>query len=346
MLEGCCRGWAWLVPDVVLPSVLRCPGSGGRGAAVQVLARRASRACALIMCSAQGQVAGIFRTCRRPVRTTRPATPNRRSRSRFGSAMRAHPVRASRWVKAINSAASAQISSQTRFWAASWNGRLRSPVSLPARIRSSTRAWRRCRSSRSASCPPGVFGEKPGDPVAVQVGDTELRARMWAFLPQHQSDTGRPGRHISQSGHLGHPRSVAGSSVGVVGRCPRCRRNPTQDGVNIEMVQVGAYRELHAQLVDAGGEGVGGASGVGTHQDLHLPVFVGLAQVGGDLCEGVIQHGEVVGRAVFEPALPRRSNPGDGFPGTAVAVIAEHQQWVESERPSSRSWPRPLSRSG
>jgi hypothetical protein len=36
----------------------------------------------------------------------------------------------------------------------------------------------------------------------------------------------------------------------------------------------------------------------GDHPTPDLPVFVGLAQVGGDLCESVIQHGEVVGGGV------------------------------------------------
>ena len=36
-------------------------------------------------------------------------------------------------------------------------GRCPMPVSLPVRIRSSTRAWARCRASRNGSCPLGVL---------------------------------------------------------------------------------------------------------------------------------------------------------------------------------------------
>ena len=47
----------------------------------------------------------------------------------------------------------ATSSHQIWFWAKPCSGRLRSPVSLAQRIRSSHRARRRWRSSRSASCP-------------------------------------------------------------------------------------------------------------------------------------------------------------------------------------------------
>ena len=83
----------------------------------------------------------------------RPATENRRSRSRFGSQRRAWPARASSWVQASSSLARATISHHSWFWANPFSGRLRSPVSLAQRTRSSQRARRRCRSSRSASWP-------------------------------------------------------------------------------------------------------------------------------------------------------------------------------------------------
>lgn len=62
----------------------------------QVTAKAASRECAVLIWLAQGHGAGILSTRRRPLRTSRPAMLNSRSRSRFGSAMRAHPVNAKR----------------------------------------------------------------------------------------------------------------------------------------------------------------------------------------------------------------------------------------------------------
>ena len=56
-------------------------------------------------------------------------------------------------VQAVSSQAMATSSHQIWFWAKPCRGRLRSPVSLAHRIRSSQRARRRWRSSRSASCP-------------------------------------------------------------------------------------------------------------------------------------------------------------------------------------------------
>ena len=57
---------------------------------------------------------------------------------------------------------------------------------------------------------------------------------------------------IGQSADLGHPCPVAGLLVGVVGRGPRCLRNPGQDGVDIEVVQIRADGEVHAQPCDPG----------------------------------------------------------------------------------------------
>ena len=112
-----------------------------------------SRAIAAVIPAAQGQFCARRRRRRRLPRTIRPATENRRSRSRFGSQRRASPVRASIWVQARSSQARATISHHSWFWAKPLSGRFRSPVSLAHRIRSSHRARCRCRSSRTASWP-------------------------------------------------------------------------------------------------------------------------------------------------------------------------------------------------
>jgi len=64
------------------------------------------------------------------------------------------PVRASICIQAVTSTASATMAHQIRFWAKP-SGRFISPVSLAIRIRSSARARRRWRSSKSASWVPG-----------------------------------------------------------------------------------------------------------------------------------------------------------------------------------------------
>ena len=99
--------------------------------------------------------------------------------------------------------ASIAISSQTWLAAASWNGRLRSPVSLAARMRSSTRAWRRLAQLGGGQLVAAAASDKPGDPVPVGVGEPQLRARMGAFLAQDQPGAVRPGRQVRQPGGLG-----------------------------------------------------------------------------------------------------------------------------------------------
>ena len=114
--------------------------------------------------------------------------------------------------------ASIAISSQTWLAAASWNGRLRSPVSLAARMRSSTRAWRRWRSSRwRPASVAAAAGEKPGDPVPVGVGEPQLRARMGAFLAQDQPGAVRPGRQVRPTRWPRRPGALARLVVAVEG---------------------------------------------------------------------------------------------------------------------------------
>jgi hypothetical protein len=69
------------------------------------------------------------------------------------SQARAGPSRASIAIQAVSSRAMATSSHQIWFWSKPRSGRFRRLVSLAHRIRSSHRAWRRWRNSRSASCP-------------------------------------------------------------------------------------------------------------------------------------------------------------------------------------------------
>lgn len=79
---------------------------------------------------------------------------NSRSRRRFGCQRRAGwSVSASICSQAVSSQASCTSAHQIRFWSKSYSGRLARPVCLAARMRSSQRARRRCRNSRSGIWP-------------------------------------------------------------------------------------------------------------------------------------------------------------------------------------------------
>ena len=91
-----------------------------------------------------------WRVTRRPLRAKRPATWSSRYRRRLGSQRCASPVRQSLCVHASRSCAVRTNASHTAFSAKPWNGRFLIPVSLPQRMRSSTRAWPRWRASRYA----------------------------------------------------------------------------------------------------------------------------------------------------------------------------------------------------
>ena len=128
-------------------------------------------------------------------------------------------------------------------------------VSFATRMRSSTRAWRRCRSSRSARwrCGPAMcgVGEEPGDVQAVGVGGAQLRAGVWAFFAQDQPGARRPAGRVDQPGGLGHPRPVAGLDLGaglrgarragLVGRRPRRLRQQRQGRRGVEVGEAGAH---------------------------------------------------------------------------------------------------------
>ncbi len=68
--------------------------------------------------------------------------------------------------------------------------------------------------------PAGAGGDECGDPMPVDVGDPQLRARVRAFLAHDQPHPGRPRGEIEQGGDLGDPRTGAELAVGGVGRLP------------------------------------------------------------------------------------------------------------------------------
>ena len=139
--------WA---PDSTDPGVvLHGRRDGGRACHPGAASRR-SLVIALCARSAQGErVARCNNSCR-PCRASVAGIEYSRSRSRFGSHRRAScPCRASICSQAVSSQASMTMACQIRFWSNPNSGKFRRPVSFATRIRSSQRARRRCRSSRS-----------------------------------------------------------------------------------------------------------------------------------------------------------------------------------------------------
>ena len=79
------------------------------------------------------------------------------------------------------------------------------------------------------------------------------------------------------------------------------------------MVQVGAQRELSTVGGQVLGEAVGGAGGVGAHQDVPLAVGAARADLGGQWASAS-SNTAMWSAAVLEPALPARSSPTSASP--------------------------------
>jgi hypothetical protein len=77
---------------------------------VVVVSERVGRVIAVVICAVQGQLAARRSRRLRPPRTRRPAQVKIRSRSRFGSHVRAGPSRASICIQASSQQAMATIS--------------------------------------------------------------------------------------------------------------------------------------------------------------------------------------------------------------------------------------------
>ena len=200
---------------------------------------------------AQGALAARWSRTRRPVRARVAGTVNRRGRNRLGSHRRAG------WsVRASISRPGGDLHGQGHDrapdlilgeveqgeCAQSGGGTSRRPGAGGAfamRIRSSQRARRRWRISRSGSW-------VPGPPVGVLVanavmrwpstsGDGQLRAGVGAFFADDHAHALGPVRQVQQVGELGDPRAVADLVVGVQRGSPhlggmRSSRSDVLDG--------------------------------------------------------------------------------------------------------------------
>ena len=124
-------------------------------------------------------------------------------------------------------------------------------MSFAFRIRSSHRARRRCRSSRSGELPASGVRRERGEPVAVRVGEPQLRAGVWSFGADDDPHPVGPTGQVEQPGQFGDPRAVPRLPVGVVcggpGRCGmvssfathvQVRLNPTEYGQRWPVSQV------------------------------------------------------------------------------------------------------------
>lgn len=127
-------------------------------------------------------------------------------------------------IHAVISRASITMAVQILFWPKPCRGRLARPVSLAMRMRSSHRlvCGGAARGRAVGSCPAGTgVGRERGDPVAVDVLEPQLRARVRTFLAHDDAHPVGPRAQIEQPGELGDPRPVADLVVRVVGGSPR-----------------------------------------------------------------------------------------------------------------------------
>jgi hypothetical protein len=280
---------------------------------------------AAVISPAQGHRSASRSRRRRPPRTSRPAAESRRRRSRLGSQRRAVPVRASSWVQASSSQARETISHQSWFWAKPWRGRFRSPVSFAQRIRSSQRGPLPVAEFQVSELPFLRVGGEGGEPVPVEVGEPQLRARVRAFFPDDDPHPGRPGRQVQQPGDVRDPGAVPHLAVPVVSRRPGA-------GGDLHDRFSHVVGDRHADgVVQAAGPGgqpfqepAGAAAGAGADQH---PA----AQVPGQLRQRQAGRLDMAGRRV-RPGVSRSQHDREGLPVPAGPVVGEGGHGMEAER--------------
>jgi len=128
----------------------------------------------------------------------------------------------------------------------------------------------------------GVGGER-GQPVAVDVIESELGSGVGALTAHDDPHPGRPTRQIHDAGELGHVRAGADTARTVVGRCPYV--------VGDQLVEAGGVhregepdRVRHAAAYQRFYRLMGGAGPVDTDQDFaaRARAEAGLVQCGSD----------------------------------------------------------------
>ena len=126
------------------------------------------------------------------------------------------------------------------------------PVSFAIRMRSSTRAWARCRASRNAELTDaGVGGEGLVAPAVGLFEQGQSGAGMGLLPSDDDSHPGRPLRQVEQSGEFGDLRAVTDLTVGVDRRRPRRFRQRTDGVVDLDSFVDGeSDRVLHRPAAD------------------------------------------------------------------------------------------------
>jgi hypothetical protein len=246
-------------------------------------------------------------TTRRAWRAVWAGREKIRSRSRLGSHRRAGSVvKASSWVQAVMSPARATTACQIRFWSCPCGGRLRRPVSLAARMRSSTRARQRWRSFEVGELPAraagGGVGGKRGVAVPVGVGQAQLRPGMWPFAADDHAHALRPARQRHRRAARRARRPGPGS-----GRTDRVRQ-----ALVVQPVQ---------QLMR-------GAGAVDPHEDLPAGPVPG--PIGRELTQRGADHRDVIGGGVAS-RVPGPQQRRQRFPGPGRAVVDQRPQRVMPE---------------
>ena len=142
----------------------------------------------------------------------------RRRRSRLGSQRRAVPVRAGSCVQARSSLAQGGDLAPQLVLGEALQRRQTPQPRCPSRSGSAPRTWPACgggvpgpRAGRAS------VGGEGGEPVPVNVGEPQLRARVRPFLADDDPHPGRPGGKVHQAGDVRDPRAVTDLPVAVIG---------------------------------------------------------------------------------------------------------------------------------
>ena len=240
--------------------------------------------------------------------------------------------RQSRAVQASRSWATVTMATHAWLRTKSSKGKLRNPHALAQRMRSSTRAWRRWRSSRAGGSPTESVRKQVWRKPSL-VSNNDSWAPGWGrSRRQIEPGTRRPGPEVGQVGQLDHPRSRAARAVALDGGHPVLLLGQ-QQGVADAIVHVEAYGVADVALHQGVEEAVGGAGGVGPGQDgVHRRGRVVARSVAGpplgrELGQGGVEHLHVIGGGVAGVAGPQHGGQG------LVGLVAPHAQGMEAEPP-------------
>lgn len=187
--------------------------------------------------------------------------------------------------------------------------------------------------ARPLAVPELEIGELPScrvrdercQPVAVNVLEAELRARMRAFPADDDAHTRRPLLQVHEPGELGNVRAVSDVAVGVVSGRPDLFGD-----LFVELWRLEREREPNRVGESASGEPgeelVRAAAPVGADQN-SLP---GPGRAAWELRECLLDDVDVIGRGV-RPRVPWAEFDRERLPGAGGPVVRERAERVETE---------------